>query len=575
MDKEEIMKQKVFKPILLLMIGVVMCMIPMLGYFPLAESWYAALCTIKFLPVVALPVMISSIYNYGGVLAAMKYGAIMATTGLCLGQYRRMSETFNPFIGGIIVTLISLAMEAMDWAMSGMVIRELYGLAPIIMLTWSTTVIFSYIIRKFMWYIPKRKSDFSDIKRQQIIKNDNMLRTSTAFKNLAMKIQGMSNIEMQPELTIEGTIEQEIEGRLCHGCENGQIQYLERARLNYLWYNKMLETREAMAIQLNEMADMMEYYTKPVYDEKKALFGAEDYLKHKLRERKIIARKIVMSENGKGRFEARITAKKKKKAEVKMELMENMVSSVMGRKMRIASGDVEVLTGDFNEYLFLEEVNFMTISGAARRTREDEDRSGDNFTFMEMNSGQTFMSICDGMGSGRRAQSYSEMVIDLLEQLLESGFCENTTLKLINSVLLTGNQWQEPAALDMALIDRYSGICQFLKMGAACTYIKRGNWVECIKSTSLPMGVLDEVDVETITKKLYNGDFVIMISDGIVDSLNFEDKEAAMGRMIMEIETSSPREMALEILNRSLEMTEGIPKDDMTVICTGIWDKIQ
>lgn len=172
------------------------------------------------------------------------------------------------------------------------------------------------------------------------------------------------------------------------------------------------------------------------------------------------------------------------------------------------------------------------------------------------------------------AQGYSEMVVDLLEQLLESGFCESTALKLVNSVLLTGNQWQEPAAVDMALIDRYSGICRFLKMGAACTYIKRGNWVECIKSTSLPMGVFGEVDVETITKKLYNGDFVIMISDGIVDSLNCEDKEETIGRIIMDISTSSPREMAVQILSRSLVLSDGIPKDDMTVICTGVWDKM-
>ena len=47
-----------------------------------------------------------------------------------------------------------------------------------------------------------------------------------------------------------------------------------------------------------------------------------------------------------------------------------------------------------------------------------------------------------------------------------------------------------------------------------------------------------------------------------------------MGRLIMEINTSSPREMALHILSRTLAMTDGIPKDDMTVLCTGIWEKI-
>lgn len=243
--------------------------------------------------------------------------------------------------------------------------------------------------------------------------------------------------------------------------------------------------------------------------------------------------------------------------------------------MRASKENLMDVTCEYNQFCFFEEVNFLTISGTARRTREDEDCSGDNFTVMEMNTGQTFMSICDGMGSGKKARQYSEMVIDMLERLLESGFSESTSLKLINSILLTGNQWQEPAAVDMALIDQYSGICQFLKLGAACTYIKRGNWVECIKSTSLPMGVFEEVDVETITKKLYDGDFVVMISDGIVDALQCEDKEEAMGRLIMEINTSSPREMALHILSKALAMTDGVPKDDMTVLCTGIWEKIQ
>ena len=31
----------------------------------------------------------------------------------------------------------------------------------------------------------------------------------------------------------------------------------------------------------------------------------------------------------------------------------------------------------------------------------------------------------------------------------------------------------------------------------------------------------------------------------------------------MDIKTASPREMALEIMNRALQMSKGIPKDDM------------
>ena len=127
----------------------------------------------------------------------------------------------------------------------------------------------------------------------------------------------------------------------------------------------------------------------------------------------------------------------------------------------------------FNEYLFLEQVNFSTASGSVKKVKQNQEMSGDNYTY----------------GAGQRCNFYEHMrwnglrpkggglqrsyTIDLLEQLLESGFTKQTALKLINSVLLTGNQWQEPAAVDMALFDRYSGTCQFLKMGAACIYKKR------------------------------------------------------------------------------------------------------
>ena len=568
------MKQKILKPILLLMIAVIVCMIPMLGYYPAAEGWYAALCSVNILSGIAWPVMTVTIFNYGGLLAAMKYGTMMATTGLCVGQYRRMSTHYSPFIASFITVIVAAALEGFDWVMNGMVQRELYGLIPVIMLIWSTSVIFTYAVQRFMCHIPRERQYVNAYERQQILKNDGMLKISTAYKNLASEIQRMSAMEFSSELSVEGAIEEEINESLCKGCENGQIQYLERAKLNYLWYNKMLETREAMAIQLNEMADLMESYTKPTYTNKKVLLGAEDYIRHKLRERKILARKIIVNENTKGKIEVRVSAKRKKKNETSSRLLASVISDAVGRKMRVINGSDMDLSDEYREFNLLEEVNFMTISGSARRTREDENISGDNFTFMEMSTGQTFMSICDGMGSGKRAQKYSEMIIELLERLLESGFSEGTALKLINSILLTGNQWQEPAAVDMALIDQYSGICQFLKLGAACTYIKRRNWVECIRSTSLPMGVLEEIDMETITKKLYDGDFVIMISDGIIDSLQCQDKEDAMGRIIMEINTSNPREMAMEILSRALEIAQGIPKDDMTVICTGIWDKI-
>lgn len=566
--------QKILKSSLLLIIGIVLCSLPMLGYYSMGESWYGALCQIKGLPVIALPMMIYTIFYNGGWLAAMKYGTIMVTTGICAVQYRRLALQYNPYITALIATIITVSMETLDWYLNGMVKTELYGLAPITMLTWSMTVIFSYFINKIVDYVPTKKTLQEEIDKQQLVKNEYIMRTSKAFRNLADEIKKMSGIDDDYSVSMEGVVSKEIAKGACSGCENGQIQYLERAKINYLWYNKMLETREAMAIQFNEMAKVMENYTKPVYDEKKTLFGLDDYIKHKLREQKIIARKIFIHENSKGMLEIRLFAKKKRKTDISAEVIKSVISDAVGKKVRLSDGCIIDVTDEYNEYVLFEEVNFMTISGTARQTKGNESYSGDNFAVMTLDSGQTFMSICDGMGSGKRAKGYSEMIIDLLEKMIDSGLEESTILKLANSIMLTGNQWQEPAAVDMALIDQYSGICQFLKLGAACTYIKRGNWVECIKSTSLPMGVLEEVDMETITKKLYDGDFVIMVSDGIVDALDSPDKEEAMGRIIMDINTANPKQMAINILSQALVKCKGIPTDDMTVICTGIWEKV-
>ena len=565
--------ERIIKPLLLLMIGMLTCVFPMLGYYTIAESWYTALCGVKGMPIVAVPFMIYTILANGGMVMAMKYGTIFATTGICVCRYKRLSNNYSPYVTAFIATVVTVGIETIDWYMNGMIKSDIYVLAPMIMLTWSMTVIFSYGVNFIMEFIPKRTNYKEEMEKRQEIKNQSIIRTSMAFKNLAGEIKKISKLDNEYDVSIENAIENEIADSGCRGCANGQIQYLERAKINYLWYNKMLETREAMAIQFNEMAKMMENYAKTEYENKKTLFGMDDYVKHKLREHKIIARKIYINENNKGLLEVRFLAKRKKKHNIKVAVLQKVISEAVGKKMRLSKESLSIVTEQYNEYQLFEEVNFMTLSGTARQTKNQGEFSGDNFAVMELNSGQTFMSICDGMGTGKKAWKYSEIIIDLLEKMIDSGFEESTTLKLANGVMLTGNQWQEPAAVDMALIDQYSGTCQFLKLGAACTYVKRGSWVECIKSTSLPLGVLEEIDMETITKKLYDGDFVIMVSDGIVDALNCQDKEEAMGRIIMDINTSNPKQMAAGILTKALTMCKGIPKDDMTVICTGVWEK--
>ena len=53
------------------------------------ESWYGALCQMKGVPLVTLPLMMYTIFINGGFMVAVKYGTIMATTGICITQYKK------------------------------------------------------------------------------------------------------------------------------------------------------------------------------------------------------------------------------------------------------------------------------------------------------------------------------------------------------------------------------------------------------------------------------------------------------------------------------------------------------
>ena len=122
-------------------------------------------------------------------------------------------------------------------------------------------------------------------------------------------------------------------------------------------------------------------------------------------------------------------------------------------------------------------------------------------------------------------------------------------------------------------MDLYTGICSFLKAGAASTFIKRGHGVETITSESLAAGLVQQIDFETASRKLYHGDYLIMMTDGVLDALPVQKEEETMKEIILDVHEESPKELGREILERVLGYSDYRARDDMTVLVAGIWKK--
>lgn len=216
--------------------------------------------------------------------------------------------------------------------------------------------------------------------------------------------------------------------------------------------------------------------------------------------------------------------------------------------------------------LFVERTNFQVLYSVEKAVKSKETISGDNFSLHRCREGQFIGALSDGMGSGMAAYRDSEMVIDLLEQFLEAGFSKETAVRMINSALIVRSDAQVFSTIDISSLDLYTGICEFLKVGASTTFIRRENWVETISSTSLPAGVFHKLEPDCTSRKLYDGDMVIMVTDGVLDALPAAHQEKLMKDIILEHDTGNPSELAAYILARVRQYREKEPADDMTVL---------
>ena len=72
---------------------------------------------------------------------------------------------------------------------------------------------------------------------------------------------------------------------------------------------------------------------------------------------------------------------------------------------------------------------------------------------------------------------------------------------------------------------------------------------------------------------LQSGDYVIMLSDGILDALSQGLGEEMLPEIIGRIEYTNPNEIANQILAYCLKQSNGQVRDDMTVLVIGIWGR--
>lgn len=200
--------------------------------------------------------------------------------------------------------------------------------------------------------------------------------------------------------------------------------------------------------------------------------------------------------------------------------------------------------------------------GLSLRPKRGERVSGDSAAHFETENGTLCLLLSDGMGCGEAAQRESSMAVRLLERFLRAGIDAPPALKTLNSALsLRAESTDSFTTVDLLTLSLQTLEGELYKYGAAPSYLKRGGTVRRVTCSCLPAGLQEGSPPPEATHiKLSPGCFLVMLSDGVADSLDDE----WLQNLLAGWEGHDPQQLVAAILADSMEKRGGT--DDAGVL---------
>ena len=394
-------------------------------------------------------------------------------------------------------------------------------------------------------------------------------------KNFNTTYDGMQDIMIQLSEN-DGQLPQKAAKEWDKYCTRGpQVVGAIAQELNYYEANQKLkrqvkESRRLVADQLRGVSAVMDDFAKEIQRERKNHHLHEESIMEAIQDFGLNIGYVEIYSLEQGGVDIEMSVPYCQGRGECEKLIAPMLSDILGETIVVHSEECAKYPNGQCEVIFRSAKKFMVETGVAHAAKGGGLVSGDSYTTMEIGAGKYAIAISDGMGNGERAHFESTETLKLLQKFLQSGIEEKIAIKSVNSVLSLRTTDEIFSTLDLVMIDLQDAKARFLKICSIPSFIKRGDKVIKIESSNLPMGIIQEVDVDVVSEELRDGDILIMMSDGVFDGpSHVENIEFWLKRKIKEMETDDPQEISDLILEEVIR-TKGVIDDDMTVVTSKI-----
>ena len=237
----------------------------------------------------------------------------------------------------------------------------------------------------------------------------------------------------------------------------------------------------------------------------------------------------------------------------------DVISKGLGNKVKYQRDRIDEENKEFYQ-VYSSEDKFVLQVGSGKITKDGNKVSGDCSLQIKLADGKYLLAIADGMGSGERARESSKITLRLIKQMLSAGFDKEESLEMINSRISLMQNKESYSTLDVTILDLYSGKAEIIKNAACNTYIKNKKSINKIALNNLPVGIIDNIELQSETLDVNDGDIYIMCSDGILETKD-DTKDDWFEKFLRNVSTNNVQKLADLILAEAIDNNFGVAQD--------------
>lgn len=205
----------------------------------------------------------------------------------------------------------------------------------------------------------------------------------------------------------------------------------------------------------------------------------------------------------------------------------------------------------------------LQVAGAIRPTREV---GGDFYDIFSISGDRVAIVIGDVCGKGSPASLFTAIVVTLIRTICREHPDPATAISRVNKALCADNESMMFATVFYGVLNISTRVLEYVNCGHVSPVIlSQQETPRRLTPTAIPLAIDDGVMIKAGSTIMAEGDTLILITDGVTESMNVAQQEYGEGRfsnLLNEINRLSPKDMMASIFDDVDAFSEGAEQSD-------------